>query len=205
MRCGVKVLSWPQAPAAATSCRDSSSGGRVRAVNTAKGRIECDKLAMVVAGHSSVLAGMAEALLHGSGPYLQDAEAAWAHMVRVGPLARGLARGFGVPPHEAFLLGLLHDVGKLVLFDLLSAVRHELRRAQANGEMKVYEEGYFPQARSTRTRAEVVAELRRAQANGEYALLQSEAFDPVAYETLVAKNRAAEATRLATQPAPAVR
>ena len=84
-------------------------------------------------------------------------------------------------------------------------VMAELRRAQANGEMKVYEEGYFPQARSTRTRAEVVAELRRAQANGEYALLQSEAFDPVAYETLVAKNRAAEATRLATQPAPAVR
>lgn len=36
-----------------------TAGGRVRAVNTAKGRIECDKLAMVVAGHSSVLAGMA--------------------------------------------------------------------------------------------------------------------------------------------------
>jgi hypothetical protein len=69
----------------------------------------------------AVLAGMAEGLLHDSGPYLQDAELVWAHMVRVGPLARGLARGFDVPSHEAFLLGLLHDVGKLVLFDLLSA------------------------------------------------------------------------------------
>jgi hypothetical protein len=68
----------------------------------------------------AVLAGMAEGLLHDSGPYLQDAELVWAHMVRVGPLARGLARGFDVPSHEAFLLGLLHDVGKLVLFDLLS-------------------------------------------------------------------------------------
>jgi HD-like signal output (HDOD) protein len=76
----------------------------------------------------AVLAGMAEALLHGSGPYLQAAEAVWVHMVRVGPLARALAPGFGVPPDEAFLLGLLHDVGKLVLFDLLAAVRHELRR-----------------------------------------------------------------------------
>jgi HD-like signal output (HDOD) protein len=49
-------------------------------------------------------------------------------MVRVGPLTRALAGAFDVPPDEAFLLGLLHDVGKLVLFDLLAAVRHELRR-----------------------------------------------------------------------------
>lgn len=34
-------------------------GGQVRAVNTGKGRIECDKLALVVAGHSSQLARMA--------------------------------------------------------------------------------------------------------------------------------------------------
>lgn len=33
--------------------------GQVRAVNTSKGRIECEKLAMVVAGHSSQLAAMA--------------------------------------------------------------------------------------------------------------------------------------------------
>jgi HD-like signal output (HDOD) protein len=76
----------------------------------------------------AVLAGIAEALLRGSGSYLPDAEVVWAHMVRLGPLARALARGFDVPPHEAFLLGLLHDVGKLVLFDLFSAVRDELGR-----------------------------------------------------------------------------
>lgn len=36
-----------------------TEGGQVKAVNTSKGRIECGKLAMVVAGHSSDLAEMA--------------------------------------------------------------------------------------------------------------------------------------------------
>lgn len=36
-----------------------TEGGHVRAVNTSKGRIGCEKLAMVVAGHSSQLAEMA--------------------------------------------------------------------------------------------------------------------------------------------------
>ena len=36
-----------------------TEGGQVRAVNTSKGRIGCDKLAIVVAGHSSQLAAMA--------------------------------------------------------------------------------------------------------------------------------------------------
>lgn len=36
-----------------------TEGGQVRAVNTSKGRIGCEKLSLVVAGHSSQLAGMA--------------------------------------------------------------------------------------------------------------------------------------------------
>lgn len=36
-----------------------TAGGRVRAVETGRGRIECDKLAIVVAGHSSAVASMA--------------------------------------------------------------------------------------------------------------------------------------------------
>ncbi|HWP20348.1 MAG TPA: DUF4148 domain-containing protein [Burkholderiaceae bacterium] len=85
-------------------------------------------------------------------------------------------------------------------------VAAELRRAQANGEMQAFQEGYIQPAESARTRAQVVAELRRAQANGEFAMLNAEVVDQVAYETLVAKNRAAEeATRLATRPAPAAR
>ncbi|AKJ31190.1 DUF4148 domain-containing protein [Caldimonas brevitalea] len=82
-------------------------------------------------------------------------------------------------------------------------VHAELIRARDAGELKVFEEGYFPQVASTRTRAEVVAELKRAQANGEYAALHAEPFDPVVYQDLVAKNQ--EASRYAAQPAaPAV-
>lgn len=72
----------------------------------------------------AVLAGMAEGLLaHGAGPYSALANTTWASMVRVGPIARALSRAVAVPAHEAFLLGLLHDIGALVLLDLLGAAQ----------------------------------------------------------------------------------
>ena len=78
----------------------------------------------------AVLAGMAEGLLaHGRGPYSPLAQRTWASMVRVAPIARDLARAVGVPPDEAFLLGLLHDVGTLVLFDLAAALQTEVPNA----------------------------------------------------------------------------
>jgi HD-like signal output (HDOD) protein len=52
----------------------------------------------------------------------------WEHMVRTAPIARTLAPTFGVVPDEAFTLALLHDVGKLVVFDRLGTLRTELRR-----------------------------------------------------------------------------
>jgi HD-like signal output (HDOD) protein len=77
----------------------------------------------------AVLAGMAETLLaRPAGVMSGLAAQVWAHMVRTGPLARTLARAFDVPPQEAFVLGLLHDVGKLVLCDMVGALREELRR-----------------------------------------------------------------------------
>jgi HD-like signal output (HDOD) protein len=77
----------------------------------------------------AVLAGMAESLLQRtSGPYQAMAQPVWGQLVQAGPRARAMARGFGVVTQEAFLLGLVHDVGKLVLFDLLSALHTELRR-----------------------------------------------------------------------------
>jgi HD-like signal output (HDOD) protein len=58
----------------------------------------------------------------------------WEHMVRTAPIARALAPGFGIVPDEAFTLALLHDVGKLVVFDRLGTMRAELRReVQLNG------------------------------------------------------------------------
>ena len=77
----------------------------------------------------AVLAGMAESLQQRtSGPYEPMAQQVWGHLVQTGPCARAMARAFGVAAQEAFLLGLVHDVGKLVLFDLLSALHQELRR-----------------------------------------------------------------------------
>jgi HD-like signal output (HDOD) protein len=77
----------------------------------------------------AVLAGLAESLLaRPAALYSPMAPQVWGHMVRTGPRARALARAFDVPPDEAFTLGLLHDVGKLVLFDLVAAMREELRR-----------------------------------------------------------------------------
>jgi HD-like signal output (HDOD) protein len=78
---------------------------------------------------AAVLAGMAECLMQRvTGPYVPLAQQVWGHLQRSGPRARALARAFGVPAQEAFTLGLLHDVGKLVLFDLLSALQQALRR-----------------------------------------------------------------------------
>jgi HD-like signal output (HDOD) protein len=48
----------------------------------------------------------------------------WSHMVRTGPIARAVAPAFGVDVEQAFALGLLHDVGKLVVFDTLAAQRN---------------------------------------------------------------------------------
>jgi len=52
----------------------------------------------------------------------------WSHLVRTGPIARDLADAFDVEPERAFTLGLLHDAGKLMLFDRISAIRKESRR-----------------------------------------------------------------------------
>lgn len=52
----------------------------------------------------------------------------WNHMVRTAPIARALAPLFGVDPDEAFSIALLHDVGKLVIFDRISVLRASKRR-----------------------------------------------------------------------------
>lgn len=56
----------------------------------------------------------------------------WSHMVRTGPIARAVAPAFGADPEQAFVLGLLHDVGKLLIFDRLTA-----QRTEARGELSI--------------------------------------------------------------------
>ncbi len=53
----------------------------------------------------------------------------WSHMVSTAPLARPLAASCGADPEEAFAVALLHDVGKLVIFDRISALRTANRRS----------------------------------------------------------------------------
>lgn len=83
-----------------------------------------------IAGVNSVIIGqIAQGLLCRPGAaYDRAVEQVWTHMVRTAPIARALAPGFDLPPDEAFTLGLLHDVGKLVLFDLMGTLRARLRR-----------------------------------------------------------------------------
>lgn len=52
----------------------------------------------------------------------------WDHMVRVAPISRQLAYGFGGDPDAGFTLGLCHDVGKLILFERIAEVRRNQRK-----------------------------------------------------------------------------
>jgi putative nucleotidyltransferase with HDIG domain len=77
-----------------------------------------------------VLAACVDGLLSKPGaPYDGMLTSVWAHMVSTGPMARSLAAQFGADPEEAFAIALLHDVGKLVIFDRISALRTTHRRS----------------------------------------------------------------------------
>jgi len=51
-----------------------------------------------------------------------------AHMVRAAPMARALSPAFDADPEQAFALALLHDVGKLAVFDRVAARRSARRQ-----------------------------------------------------------------------------
>jgi HD-like signal output (HDOD) protein len=79
--------------------------------------------------HNVVLRAMVDGLLcRPGGRYQAMVEQVWSHMVRTAPVARSLAPEFGLVPDHAFALGLLHDVGKLVIFDRIGTLRTALRR-----------------------------------------------------------------------------
>lgn len=76
-----------------------------------------------------VLANCVEGLLSRPGqPYETMVSAVWEHMIRTGQIARTTAAAFEVDQEEAFSVALLHDVGKLVVFDHISSLRNKLRR-----------------------------------------------------------------------------
>ncbi len=84
----------------------------------------------LVAGRSVVLANCVDGLLsRPGGPFDAMATDVWEHMIRTGPLAKVISPAFSMDGEEAFSVALLHDVGKLVVFDLISGLRVKRRRA----------------------------------------------------------------------------
>lgn len=78
---------------------------------------------------SIIFANAVDGALSRPGGELNDmVTAVWNHMVSTAPLARALAPAFNVDPEEAFAIALLHDVGKLVIFDRISHLRSVQRR-----------------------------------------------------------------------------
>jgi HD-like signal output (HDOD) protein len=76
-----------------------------------------------------LLASMVEGLLCRPGSaYAPMVEKTWGHMVRSAPIARLISPVFGVHPEQAFAIALLHDAGKLVLFDRITTLRTKWRR-----------------------------------------------------------------------------
>jgi HD-like signal output (HDOD) protein len=79
--------------------------------------------------HNVVLGVMLEGMLcRPGGEYQKMVIQVRDHLVRTAPIARALGRGFGLIPDECFSLALLHDAGKLIVFDVIGALRHETRR-----------------------------------------------------------------------------
>jgi HD-like signal output (HDOD) protein len=78
---------------------------------------------------SVVLRCMVEAMFcQPGGEYQPMADLVWAHMTRTAPIGRVLAPLFDTNQDEAFLIAMMHDVGKLVVFDRLGALRTWQRR-----------------------------------------------------------------------------
>ncbi len=110
------LLRFANSAANSTGARSTSLAESIRRVGTQGLR-------------SVILSSMVEGTLCRTGTqYDGMVRQVWEHMIRTAPIARTLAPGFGVVPDEAFTLALLHDVGKLVLFDRLGTLRVELRR-----------------------------------------------------------------------------
>lgn len=101
----------------------SRLAGKVISINAAVQRVGTKGV------HATVMAHVMEGELSRPGPGLDRmVQQVWKHMVRAAPVARALARAFRQDPDAAYTLGLLHDAGKLVLFDRIAQARKKVRR-----------------------------------------------------------------------------
>lgn len=100
-----------------------STGGTVVSLRQAAQRVGSSGVHNVVLG--VMLDGM---LCKPGGEYQTMLAQVRDHLVRTAPIARSLGKGFGLVADECFSLALLHDAGKLIVFDVIGALRHEKRR-----------------------------------------------------------------------------
>jgi HD-like signal output (HDOD) protein len=100
-----------------------STGGTVVSLRHAAQRVGSSGV------HNVVLGVMLEGMLcKPGGEFQKMVVEVRDHLVRTAPLARAIGRGFGLVPDECFSVALLHDAGKLIVFDVIGALRHETRR-----------------------------------------------------------------------------
>ena len=99
------------------------AGRSVLSVRDALQRLGVNAVRNVLMSHT-----VSALLCRPGGKYAQMVDDVWQHMVRTAPIARRIASAFNADAEEAFGLGLLHDVGKLVIFDRLTTLRVEMRR-----------------------------------------------------------------------------
>lgn len=108
----------------ANSAAFAAGRGAVLGIDQALDRIG------VTGTRAVVLASCVDGLLsHPGGEFNTMAADVWAHMVRTAPLARAIAPAFAADGEEAFAIALLHDIGKLVIFDRISVLRASRRRS----------------------------------------------------------------------------
>lgn len=101
----------------------SRLAGKVISINAAVQRVGTKGV------HATVMSHVMEGELSRPGPGLDKmVQTVWKHMVRVAPISRAFSRAFKVDPDAAYTLGLLHDAGKLVLFDRIAGARKKVRR-----------------------------------------------------------------------------
>ena len=83
----------------------------------------------VASARAIIFANAVDGVLSRPGGHFNTmASAVWNHMLATAPLARALAPAFNADPEEAFAIALLHDIGKLVVFDRISTLRSTVRR-----------------------------------------------------------------------------
>lgn len=98
-------------------------GGTIQSILDAAQRVGMSGLQNVLMGHL-----VRSALCRPGSHYDAIADHVHQHGLRVASIARRLARTFEQDPETGYSLGLLHDVGKLVLFDAIGTMRTQQRR-----------------------------------------------------------------------------